>query len=89
MLPVTVKLGSGDSAKDVTLVGTYFNKPLTFGKEDFTHRRDDHAPVVESEGTCGDGTPPVQVESKTRQPHAAGQMTTRKIFSWASAWPQS
>jgi putative ABC transport system permease protein len=34
MLPVTVKLSS--DAKDVTLVGTYFNKPLTFGKEDFT-----------------------------------------------------
>jgi len=34
MLPVTVKVGSG--AKDVTLVGTYFNKPLSFGKEDFT-----------------------------------------------------
>jgi putative ABC transport system permease protein len=34
MLPVTVKIGSG--AKDVTLVGTYFNKALSFGKEDFT-----------------------------------------------------
>jgi len=34
MLPVTVKVGG--SAKDVTLVGTYFNKALTFGKEDFT-----------------------------------------------------
>ncbi len=35
MLPVTVKLGSGGAAKDVTLVGTYFNKPLHFGKQDF------------------------------------------------------
>jgi putative ABC transport system permease protein len=35
MLPVTVKLGSGNDVKDVTLVGTYFNKPLRFGKEDF------------------------------------------------------
>jgi putative ABC transport system permease protein len=38
MLPVTVKLGSGSNekdAKDVTLVGTYFNKQLSFGKEDF------------------------------------------------------
>ncbi len=34
MLPVTVRIGSG--AKDVTLVGTYFNKALSFGKEDFT-----------------------------------------------------
>src|SRR6267154_133418 len=32
MLPVTVKLGG---AEDVTLAGTYFNKPLHFGKEDF------------------------------------------------------
>ena len=36
MLPVTVKVGSGSAAKNVTLVGTYFNKPLNFGKEDFT-----------------------------------------------------
>jgi len=38
MLPVTVKLGGSNeaAAKDVTLVGTYFNKPLSFGKEDFT-----------------------------------------------------
>src|SRR5450432_2413765 len=39
MLPVTVRLSSQLSAvssQDVTLVGTYFNKPLTFGKEDFT-----------------------------------------------------
>ncbi len=34
MLPVTVRLGSG--GKDVTLVGTYFSKPLSFGKQDFT-----------------------------------------------------
>jgi putative ABC transport system permease protein len=38
MLPVTVKLGGGNdkNTKDVTLVGTYFNKPLSFGKEEFT-----------------------------------------------------
>ncbi len=38
MLPVTVKLGGGNEKdpKDVMLVGTYFNKPLSFGKEDFT-----------------------------------------------------
>lgn len=34
MLPVTVKI-AGDP-QDVTLLGTYFNKPLHFGKEDFT-----------------------------------------------------
>jgi len=36
MLPVTVKIGSGPDAKEVTLVGTYFNTPLHFGKQDFT-----------------------------------------------------
>jgi putative ABC transport system permease protein len=36
MLPVTVKLGDGTNAQPVTLLGTYFNKLLTFGKEDFT-----------------------------------------------------
>jgi putative ABC transport system permease protein len=35
MLPVTVKAGSGENIQDVTLVGTYFNKQLTFGKQDF------------------------------------------------------
>jgi putative ABC transport system permease protein len=34
MLPVTVEV-AGD-ADDVTLLGTYFNKKLTFGKEEFT-----------------------------------------------------
>jgi len=40
MLPVTVKVAGSrlpaGSSQDVTLVGTYFNKPLRFGKEDFT-----------------------------------------------------
>jgi len=41
MLPVTVKLAGSPSgriekAEDVTLLGTYFNKKLTFGKDDFT-----------------------------------------------------
>ncbi len=50
MLPVPVKVGAsakdtskdaaknvaGDGDKDVTLVGTYFNKQLSFGKEEFT-----------------------------------------------------
>jgi putative ABC transport system permease protein len=35
MLPVTVKVGSGVST-DATLVGTYFDKQLSFGKDDFT-----------------------------------------------------
>ncbi len=36
MLPVAVKVGSASEPKDVTLVGTYFNKLLHFGKDDFT-----------------------------------------------------
>jgi putative ABC transport system permease protein len=37
MLPVTVTVGGGDvDAKQVTLVGTYFNKAITFGKETVT-----------------------------------------------------
>jgi putative ABC transport system permease protein len=36
MLPVNVALGSGPSSTEVTLLGTYFTKPLRFGKEDFT-----------------------------------------------------
>jgi putative ABC transport system permease protein len=35
MLPVTVHVGD-DSATGLTLLGTYFSKHLTFGKEDFT-----------------------------------------------------
>ena len=36
MLPVTVQLGGATSAKDATLLGTYFAKRLTFGKDTFT-----------------------------------------------------
>jgi putative ABC transport system permease protein len=36
MLPVSVHASSDPSAKDLTLLGTYFSKQLTFGKEDFT-----------------------------------------------------
>jgi putative ABC transport system permease protein len=58
MLPVTVKLGSDGDAKDVTLVGTYFNKPLHFGKQDFnTGVRITH-PWWKVEGSCGDGALP-------------------------------
>ena len=53
MLPVTVKIGSGPDAKDVTLVGTYFNKPLRFGKQDFTTG----VPITHPwwKVSCGDG----------------------------------
>jgi len=58
MLPVRVKLGSSPDAKDATLLGTYFNKSLTFGKEDFTTGvRITHPwwKVEGKQGQCGDG----------------------------------
>ncbi len=59
MLPVTVKVGEGNKkgAKDVTMVGTYFNKALSFGKDDFTTGVRITHPwwKVEGEGKCGDG----------------------------------
>jgi len=55
MLPVTVKVGS--DAKDVTLLGTYFNKALSFGKDEFTTGVRITHPwwKVEGYGKCGDG----------------------------------
>jgi len=55
MLPVPVKLRSGPNEKDATLVGTYFNKHLTFGKEDFTTGVEITHPWWKVEGKCGDG----------------------------------
>lgn len=63
MLPVTVKLGNfsavstgkntAPDSENVTLLGTYFNKQLTFGKEDFvTGVRITH-PWWKVEGSCG------------------------------------
>jgi putative ABC transport system permease protein len=36
MLPVSVRLSGSDDATNLTLLGTYFSKRLTFGKQDFT-----------------------------------------------------
>jgi putative ABC transport system permease protein len=57
MLPVTVKLGGSNerNAKDVTLVGTYFDKPLSFGKEAFATGVKITHPWWKVEGLCGDG----------------------------------
>ena len=91
MLPVTVKVGEGNNkdAKDVTLVGTYFNKALSFGKEDFTTGVRITTSLVEGRRLVWGRGSPVQGESKTRQERAAGQMTIRKTSSWASAWQQN
>src|SRR5581483_4982060 len=35
MLPVTTSVGENGQAKDVTLLGTYFSKSLSFGRQDF------------------------------------------------------
>ncbi len=35
MLPVSVRVSDGADAKQLTLLGTYFSKKLSFGKEDF------------------------------------------------------
>jgi putative ABC transport system permease protein len=53
MLPVTVKLGDSD-ASDVTLLGTYFNKALSFGKDNFTTGVRITHPWWKV--SCGDGT---------------------------------
>lgn len=53
MLPVTVKI-EGDT-KDSTLVGTYFDKHLTFGKEDFSTGVKITHPWWKVEGKCGNG----------------------------------
>ena len=62
MLPVTVKIANGSGAKDVTedvtLVGTYFNKQLHFGKQDFTTGVRITHPWWRVEGKCGDGALP-------------------------------
>jgi putative ABC transport system permease protein len=66
MLPVVVivKVGDGNETKDVTLVGTYFNKELSFGKEEFrtgvsiTHPWwKVEASNKEKEKECGNGRP--------------------------------
>lgn len=36
MLPVNVRVGGDTGAKDLTLLGTYFSKRLTFGRESFS-----------------------------------------------------
>jgi putative ABC transport system permease protein len=55
MLPVTVRVGGSSDGQEVTLVGTYFNKRLAFGKEDFTTGVEITHPWWKVEGKCGDG----------------------------------
>ncbi len=64
MLPVTVQLGNANKAnisdpnattQEVMLLGTYFNKQLTFGKEEFTTGVRITHPWWKVEAQCGDG----------------------------------
>ena len=56
MLPVPIRLGGASDGQDATLVGTYFNKPLTFGKEDFTTGVKITHPWWKAEGKCDGAT---------------------------------
>ena len=60
MLPVMVKIGDSNSqeTKDVTFLGTYFDKPLKFGKDDFTTGVKITNPWWKVEGSCGNGALP-------------------------------
>ena len=58
MLPVRAKLTNRSQAEEVTLLGTYFDKQLTFGKEDFTTGVRITHPWWKVEGSCGDGAQP-------------------------------
>jgi putative ABC transport system permease protein len=58
ILPVTVGLGNGSDAKDVTMLGTYFSKALSFGKQDFTTGVRITHPWWKLEASCGDGALP-------------------------------
>jgi putative ABC transport system permease protein len=54
MLPVTVRVANGNQSEDVTLLGTYFNKQLAFGKENFTTGVRITHPWWKVEGSCTD-----------------------------------
>src|SRR5713101_4452420 len=81
MLPVSVKLGSGANAKDATLVGTYFNKALHFGKDDFTTGVRITHPWWKVKGPCGDGSEPVLSEAEGTRPGRVGDSPA------ACGWP--
>jgi putative ABC transport system permease protein len=70
MLPVTVKV-AGSSPEEVTLLGTYFNKHLAFGKENFaTGVRITH-PWWKVEGNCGAGGTSSSIETSYETTNAA------------------
>jgi putative ABC transport system permease protein len=86
-----VKLGSGPKAKDATLVGTYFNKLLTFGKEDFTTGVKITHPWWKVEGKCGDGrlARPERAEGATGAPARSPEVNNSADCSWPQDNAQS
>ena len=85
MLPVTVKLGIGSTARDVTLVGTYFNKQLSFGKEEFTTGVRITHPWWKVEGCAGVDDPAVKAKRQVQAMNVDGPTTTPKTYLWANA----
>ena len=69
MLPVMVKVDG--SANEVTLIGTYFSKPVHFGKDDFATGVTITHPWWKVQGqskSCGDGSKPVLSEAEGTRP---------------------
>ena len=59
MLPVSVRLGNRNDGKNVTMIGTYFSKPVHFGKDDFvTGVRITHPwwKIQGQQKSCGDAS---------------------------------
>jgi putative ABC transport system permease protein len=82
MLPVTVKLASNGHMQDVTLLGTYFNKQLTFGKEDFTTGVRITHPWWKVEANCGDGATGIPASLPRAEPRGPAQSGDENC-----AWP--
>jgi putative ABC transport system permease protein len=55
MLPATVAIDTPAGSRDAALLGTYFLKPLTFGKEDFTTGVRITHPWWKVYGSCAEG----------------------------------
>lgn len=95
MLPVTVKLSteasqSGEISQEATLVGTYFNKPLTFGKEQFTTGVRITHPWWKVEANCvGTAAPgrPGRVEDSTPDGATGAPAHAPQTIDVTCGWP--
>jgi len=86
MLPVVVKVN--DDVKEVTLLGTYFNKQLTFGKEEFTTGVRITHPWWKVKGSCGADTP-VRGVSKAGTDATGPAQTDDSTCGWPADDSQS